>query len=116
MNLNLSKDERLWGMLCHLSALAFFFIPFGHIVGPLVIWLIKKEEMPFVMEQGRESLNFQITITIYSICAGILIVVLIGIPLLVAIFLFDFVMVIIASVKANEGISYSYPLNIRVIK
>ena len=116
MNLNLSKEERTWGMLCHLSAFAFFFFPMGHIVGPLVVWLIKKDEMPFVNEQGKESLNFQISITIYSIVAAILIILLIGIPLLVAIGVFSFVMVIIASVKANEGISYLYPLNIRVIK
>ncbi len=116
MNLNLSKEERTWGMLCHLSAFAFFFFPMGHIVGPLVVWLIKKDEMPFVNEQGKESLNFQISITIYSLVAAILIIVLLGIPLLISIGLFGFIMVILASVKANEGISYLYPLNMRIIK
>ena len=115
MDQNLTKDERVWGMLCHLSALAFFIFPFGNIIGPLVIWLIKKEEYPFVDEQGKESLNFQISITIYAIGAAILIIILIGIPLLIGLFIVDFILVIIAGIRANDGIHYRYPMCIRII-
>ncbi|MFC2133495.1 DUF4870 domain-containing protein [Bacteroidota bacterium] len=115
MDSNLSKDERMWGMFCHLSALAFFVFPFGNIIGPLIVWLIKKEEYAFVDEQGKESLNFQISITIYSIGAAILIILLIGIPLLIGLFFLDFVLVIVAAVRANDGIHYNYPLSMKII-
>lgn len=111
-----TKDARLFGMLCHLLALSGIVVPFGSIIGPLVMWLIKREEFPFVDEQGKEALNFGISVLIYAIVAGILTVILIGIPLLIALFIFWLVMVIIASMKANAGISYRYPLTIRLIQ
>lgn len=111
------KQARNWGMLCHLTALAAFLgIPFGHLLGPLVVWLIKKNEYPFVDEQGKESLNFQISVTIYSLPLFILIFVLVGIPLLIALFVVDVILVIVAAVKASNGESYRYPLTIRFIK
>ena len=111
------KQARNWGMLCHLTALAAFLgIPFGHILGPLIVWLIKKNEYPFVDEQGKESLNFQISVTIYSMPLFILVFLLIGIPLLIALFMADVMLVIIAAVKASNGESYRYPLTIRFIK
>lgn len=117
MDTSLSKDERLWGMLCHISAFAFFVFPaFGNILGPLIIWLIKKEEYPFVDEQGKEALNFQISITIYSLAAALLSIILIGIPILIALFFFDFILVVIASIKANDGYHYKYPLSIELIR
>lgn len=112
----LSKDERLWGMLCHLSAFAFFVFPFGNILGPLVIWLIKKDEYPFVDDQGKESLNFQISVSIYAIAFTVMIIVLIGIPLLIGLFFFTFIVVVIGAVKSNDGEFYRYPLNIRFMK
>jgi uncharacterized Tic20 family protein len=113
----LTKDERLWGMLCHLAALsAMLGVPFGNIIGPLVVWLIKRQEMPWVDAHGKESLNFQISLTIYSIGAFILAFVLIGFFILIAIMIFGLVMVIIASIKANDGEMYRYPLTIRIIK
>ena len=113
----LSKDAKTWGMLCHLIALAGFIMPvIGNIVGPLVIWLIKKDEFPFVDDQGKESLNFQISITIYGIIASILMVVLIGFLLIFAVLIFDLVMIIMATVKANSGEKYRYPLTIRLLK
>ena len=67
----MSKDEKMWGMFCHLSALAGYIgIPFGNIIGPLIIWMVKKEQFKFVDDQGKESLNFQITITIAAFIAG----------------------------------------------
>jgi uncharacterized Tic20 family protein len=112
----LSKDAKTWGMLCHLIALAGFVIPFGNIIGPLVIWLIKKDEFPFVDDQGKESLNFQISMTIYFIVSIILIAIVIGILLIIALIIVEVIFIIIATVKANSGEKYRYPLTIRLIK
>jgi hypothetical protein len=103
-------------MLCHLSVLAGFIIPLASIIAPLVIWLIKKDEMPFVEDQGKESLNFQITILIGFIIAIILAFVFIGFLLMPALAIFDLVMVIVAAMKANEGVRYRYPYSIRFLK
>jgi len=112
------KEERTWGMFCHLVVfLGFIFpIPFVTIIGPLVIWLIKRDEMPFVDDQGKESLNFQITMTLALIVSALLIFVLIGFVLIVVVLVFQFIVVIIASIKANEGVYYRYPLSFRFIK
>jgi hypothetical protein len=112
----LTQDEKTFGMLAHLSALAGYIIPFGNILGPLVIWLIKKDQSAWVDEQGKEALNFQISIAIYAIVAGILTLVVIGILLLIAVGIFSLVMIIIASVKVNNGENYKYPLTIRFLK
>ncbi|OGB65487.1 MAG: orotate phosphoribosyltransferase [Caldithrix sp. RBG_13_44_9] len=112
----LSKDAKTFGMLCHLIAFAGFIIPLGNIIGPLVIWLLKKDEFEFVDDQGKESLNFQISVIIYAIISAILIIVILGIFLLIALGIFAIVMMIIGAVRANEGIRYRYPLSIRFIK
>jgi hypothetical protein len=112
----MTRDEKNWGMYCHLAAFAGFIIPFGNVIGPLVIWLIKKEEYSFVDQEGKESLNFQITVTIASMIAGLLSIVLIGIPLLIAIAVLTIIFVIKAIVETNEGRSYRYPFNLRLIK
>ena len=109
------KDARTWAMFCHLGALAGYIIPFGNIIAPLVIWLIKKDESPFVDDQGKESLNFQISITIYALVALVLTLIIIGFFLLLAVGIFALVMVIVAAVKANDGEKYRYPLCIRFI-
>ncbi len=111
-----SKDERLWGMLAHLSALVGYIIPFGNLIGPLVVWQMKKDEMPFVAEQGKESLNFQITVMIAIIICIPLMFVCIGIPMAMAVGVADLVFIIIAAIKANEGIAYRYPWTIRLVK
>lgn len=111
------KDARTWGMLCHLAAFAGVLgIPFANIIGPLVIWLIQKDKHPFVDEQGKESVNFQISMTIYSVIAAILCFVLIGFVLLPALIVLNVVFVIIAAVAASKGQSYRYPLKIRFIR
>ncbi|MGD8536246.1 MAG: DUF4870 domain-containing protein [Candidatus Aminicenantes bacterium] len=110
------KQERIWGMFCHLSALAVFIFPlFGNIFGPLIVWLVKKDESPFVDDQGKESLNFQITFTICCIFAGILTVIFIGYILLIALGIAFFILVIVAAVKANEGEEFRYPFIIRLV-
>ena len=96
-----TKDERTWAMLCHFSAFVGFIFPFGNILAPLIIWLIKKEEMAFVGDQAKEVLNFQISMTIYFITSVILIFLLVGIPLVIGL---------------NDGNLYRYPINLRLIK
>ena len=111
-----SKDERTWAMLCHFSAFAGLIIPFGNFLAPLIIWMIKKEELPFVEDQGKEVLNFQISMTIYLLISGILCIILIGIPIVIGLVIFSFIITIIAAISANDGKSYRYPINLRLIK
>lgn len=106
-----------WGMLCHLASLAFFLgIPFGNLLGPLVVWLLKRDQFPFVDDQGKESLNFQITATIAGLLACVLCFILIGIPILIAIIVADIVLVVIATVKSYKGEYYRYPYSIKFLK
>ncbi len=110
------SQARTWAMLAHLSTLcAFVGVPFGHILGPLIVWLVKKDEFPFVDDQGKEALNFQISLTIYGIVSGILCIVLIGFVFLLVLFIMDLVLTIMAAVAANRGEYYRYPLTIRFI-
>jgi len=109
------KDENMWGMFCHLSALIGFIIPFGNVIAPLVIWSLKKDEYPLVADQGKEAINFQISMTIYFIAAIILIFVAVGLLLLPILALVDLIFIVIAAVKANEGEKYRYPLAMRFI-
>ncbi|RBW67384.1 DUF4870 domain-containing protein [Bacillus taeanensis] len=113
---SITKEAKTWGMLCHLSALSGFLIPFGNILGPLICWLVKKDTDSFIDKGGKESLNFQISMMIYGIISGILTLILIGFLMLAAIAVLEIVYVIIASIKANEGQNYHYPLTIRFIK
>ena len=110
-----SAEERQWAMFAHLSALAGLVIPFGSIIGPLVIWLIKKDTMPFVNDQGKEALNFNITVAIAAIVCWILFFVLIGMLLLPVLVILWLVFVIIATIKANEGTTYRYPFALRLV-
>ena len=111
-----SKDERTWAMLCHFSTYIGFLFPFGNIIVPLIIWLSKREDLPLVEDQGREVLNFQISMTIYFIISGILCIILIGIPILIGLIIFDFIITIVAAISANDGKYYRYPINLRLIK
>jgi len=111
-----NPQEKTMAMLCHLLALAGLVIPFGNILGPLIVWLMKKDTSELVNDQGKESLNFQISFTIYGFVAAILSLIVIGIPIAIALVVFWAVMVIMASIKANEGQRYRYPLNLRLIK
>lgn len=114
---NKEKEARLWGMGCHLAALVGFVgIPFGHVLGPLVVWLIKKDEHPSINEQGKEALNFQISMTIYAFVSFLLIFIGIGILLLAMLAIADLVLIIIASVRVSNGEPFRYPAAIRLIK
>ena len=110
------KDARMWAMLAHLSTFTFFLTGIGAIVGPLVVWLIKKDESPFVDAHGKEALNFNISVAIYGIVAGLLVFIGIGLLLVPAVLIFWGVMAVIAAIRANAGEYYQYPLTIRFIK
>ncbi len=112
----LTQDDKTMGMLCHLAGLAGFIFPFGSIIGPLVVWLMKKDQSPFIDDQGKEALNFQLTMLIGYLVSLVLFLVVIGIFLLFGLALFSLIMVIVAAIKANEGQTFRYPFNFRFIK
>jgi len=105
------SDSRGWAVAAHL-------LPFVSlaIIGPLFIWLIKRDEDDFVEDQAREALNFQLSLLIYGIVSAILIIVIIGIVLLIAVAIFGLVWSIIAAVNAANGEPYRYPLTMRMVK
>jgi len=123
-----SGDERQWAMLAHLSALLGYILTSGWggsaggFLGPLIVWLIKKDTMPFVDQQAKEALNFSITICITFAVLwmfGIMtlgIGFLIALPLMLVVGLYALVYTIIASMKAYEGVPYRYPIALRLIK
>ena len=110
-----SAEERQWAMFAHLSALVGVIIPLGSIIGPLVVWLIKKDTMPFVNDQGKEALNFNITVAIAAIVGWILCFILIGFLVLAVVFVGWLVLAIIGTIKANEGTAYRYPFTLRLV-
>jgi uncharacterized protein len=107
-----TKDERTWALLCHISGILTGF------VGPLVIWLIKKDESAYVNDQGKEALNFQITL--FIIHAAIIVVSIIScgitLPLALVVYFGSIVLMIMAAMKANEGAYYRYPMTLRLVK
>jgi len=104
-----TSDERTLGILSHILAI----VPGIGILGPLVIWLIKKDESQFVGANAKESLNFQITVFLVAV---ILILTIIGAFLLWALGILNAILVIIATIKTSENKIYRYPINWRLIK
>ena len=114
---NEESQERIWGMLCHLTALlGLAGIPFGNIFGPLLVWLYKKKAYAMVDKQGRESLNFQLTMTILVLIAALLIYLKIGMMLIFVLASINVVLVLIASVQSYRGETFRYPFQIRFLK
>lgn len=113
-------------MWCHLSALAGLVVPFGNLLGPLIVWQMKRQEFPSVNEHGKESFNFQLSILLYMMAGGVLALVgamlcvgLLLLPILIpALIVLHFgalVLAVVAGIKANEGTTYRYPINLRLI-
>jgi uncharacterized Tic20 family protein len=112
----LREEEKKWAMFCHLAGFAFFIPIFiGQIIAPLILWLVKKDESSYVDDQGKEALNFQISMTIYFAIAAMLFFVLIGFPIFLALILFDIVMMIKAINAVTKGEYFRYPYTIRLI-
>jgi uncharacterized Tic20 family protein len=121
------KAERNWCMWCHMSALGGLVVPFGNLLGPLIIWQMKRNEFPALNDHGKEALNFQLSVLIYMMGGGVLSFILaitcigaILIPLVLlalgAIHLGALALSIVAGVKGGEGVLYRYPLTLRLIK
>ena len=105
-----TQDEKTMGMLAHLLG-----IPLGPL-GPLIIWLIKKDQSPFVNDQGKEALNFQLMLLIGYIIGSATLAICVGLLILPAVGIISIVFSIMGAIKANQGIAYRYPFNLRLIK
>ncbi len=112
----LPENVRNWAMVCHLSALAMLVTGIGALVGPLIVWLLKRDVDPFIDDQGKEALNFQITMMIAAIVSAILTLVIVGFLFLVIVGLLMLIMPIVAATKSSDGELYRYPMTIRFIK
>ena len=111
-----SEDERTWGTIAHLAALAGCILPLGNILGPFLVWRLKKDHLPFVATQAKEALNFNITVSLGAVVCALLVQLSIGVLLAAALAIFWLVMTIVAALKANEGIAYRYPFILRPVK
>ncbi len=109
------SNARTMGMLCHLLALVQF-LGIPGFLGPLVIWLLKREEHPFIDNCGKEAVNFQLSVLIYLIAAFLMVFIVIGFFLIPVIMLLSIVYTVIAAIKASDGNHYQYPFTIRFIK
>ena len=113
----IGREARQWAMGCHLIALVGLLgNGVGFVLGPLIMWLLKREDHPFIDDQGKESLNFQITMLIAMLVSGLLTLVFIGFILLFVFGIFMTVFPIIGAIKANDGVQYRYPFSIKFIK
>lgn len=111
-----AESDNTWALIAHLSGFAGFVIPFGNILAPLLIWLLKKQESAFVEKEAKEALNFQISVSIYTVIAAILVIVLLGFILVPVLLLFDVIVMVLAAISVASGTPYRYPLTIRFIK
>jgi uncharacterized protein len=132
-------QERTWAMACHMAALAGLIIPLAHVLGPLLVWLVKRNEMVYADDQGKEALNFQLSITVYMLVAlaiialvflislltmgapeGILpvpfLAIFLGMLAIIAIVLFDLVAIVDAVIRTRRGEWFRYPFTIRFIR
>lgn len=115
-------EERTWALFGHLSALSAFVCGIGFVLGPLIIWLIKRDSLPFAADQAKEALNFNITIGIVGLGLIILTFITFGIgalltvPLALALFVGWLVLTIIAAINANNGVRYRYPMTLRLVQ
>jgi uncharacterized protein len=128
MGSGISAEEKQWAMFAHLSALAGGILTsgwagsIGCFIGPLIIWMVKKDTMPFVDDQAKEALNFNISVALVFLTLFLLSVMTLGIGLIIAIPAWIIIGVawlvftIIAAIKAHEGVAYRYPLTLRLIK
>jgi uncharacterized Tic20 family protein len=124
----IGAEERQWAMFAHLAALAGGILTagwaasLGCVLGPLVVWMMKKDAMPFVDDQGKEALNFNITVGIVFLALWVLTFMTLGIgilltgPLMLIVGLAWLVVTIMAAIKANEGVAYRYPFALRLVK
>ena len=112
-----TENERTWGMLAHLSALAGLVVPMiGIVLGPLAVWLARRDQSAFVTAHAKEALNFNITVLLAAVMCMLLMLVFIGILLGTALFVAWLVMTLVAAIRASEGAIYTYPFALRFVK
>ena len=112
----LTENEKNWAMLCHLSAFAGFVFPIGGIIGPLIFWLTKRDESYWVNINGRNSLNFNMSMLLYIVLAIPLCFIIVGIPIVFFFGTLKIICTIISSVRAGKGEMFRYPLSIPFIQ
>ena len=117
VNISAIANVRTWCAFIHASALlgAIFHFP-GHLLGPLILWLIKRDDAPELDAHGKEAVNFQISMLIYNVVAAIFCLVLVGFAFLVVLWILNTVFAIIAAIQASDGKFYRYPMTIRFIQ
>jgi len=111
-----TKEVRQWAMLCHFAAFLGLVFPFGSVLGPLILWQVKKDMDPLIDDQGKEALNFQLTVAIAWLVCFVLGFVIIGFVMMAVLVIAALVLTIIGGIKANKGIAYRYPCTWRLIK
>jgi uncharacterized Tic20 family protein len=112
-----TENERTWGMLAHLSAFTGLVVPLiGIVLGPLAVWLTRRDESEFVAAHAKEALNFNISVLLGTIACMLLMLVFVGFLLGTALFIFWLVMTLVAAIKASEGQTYRYPFSLRLVK
>ena len=112
----LSQEVRQWAMFCHFAAFLGLVFPFGNLIGPLIVWQIKKDLHPFIDDQGKEALNFHISVALAALLCFVLMIVVIGFPLLALLSVAAVALTVIAGIKANEGQRYRYPFCWRLVR
>lgn len=112
----MDKNTNTWAMILHLSVFAGYVIPFAGLVAPILIWQLKKEELPGIDDHGKVVANFLISMLIYGSVCTILVFVLIGIPLLVVLGIIGVVFPIIGAIKASNGVVWPYPMMLKIMK
>ena len=107
-----SQEDKTLALLTHLSGIVLCFIV------PLIVWLTHRDkpDRPFLNDQAKEALNFQITMAIAYLICKVLIILLIGVFLLPVVWIVNLIFCILAGIKANEGVAYRYPFTLRLVK
>jgi len=103
----------MWG---HLSALAGYVIPLGGLFGPLILWLVNRDRHSFIDEQGKEAVNFRLTMYLYYMASLVLVLVVIGLALVPLLCLVDLLLIIVAGIRTSRGEHFRYPLTVRIIR
>jgi uncharacterized protein len=111
------EEERTWGMLVHLAAFAGVVLPLGgNLLGPWLVWRSRRDRSAFVQEQGREALNFNLTVCLAALVCVALVYVFIGVLLGLALLVYWVAMTLLAGIRAGEGVHYRYPLALRWLR
>lgn len=112
-----TETDRTWAMLAHLSALAGLVVwLLGCVLGPLAVWIARRDQSAFVAEHAREALNFNITVVLAALVCMLLMLVFVGFILGAALFIVWLVLTLVAAIKASEGSVYRYPFSLRLVK